>query len=99
VKHVRVRSIVKASNFTDIKLRLGSRTAYSINISTNLNFYNLNTMSTGNQVSGEAPAPFIRVKYTEHGGFELLGYVHIYIYAYIYAYIYMHIYMHIYIHT
>jgi hypothetical protein len=56
MKQVTVKPIVKASNFTAIKLRLGSRTVYSLDMTTNLNFCSLNTMSTGNQVSGEVPA-------------------------------------------
>jgi hypothetical protein len=42
VKQARGRFIVTASNFTATKLRLGSRTSYSIKLSRNLHFYSLN---------------------------------------------------------
>jgi len=44
VKRVKGRFIVRASNFTAIKLRLSSRTSYSIKLSTNLHLYSLKTM-------------------------------------------------------
>ena len=44
VKQATGRCIVTASNFTAIKLRLDSRTSYSIKLSTYLHLYSLNTM-------------------------------------------------------
>ena len=44
VKQVIGRFNVTASNFTVIKLRVGSRTSYSTKLSTNLYLYSLNTM-------------------------------------------------------
>ena len=43
-RQMRGRFIVTASTFTVIKLYLGSRTAYSIKLSTNFHLYSLNTM-------------------------------------------------------